>query len=64
MRYCHDKQIDKLVADLVRNGWTFSRGKHGKLRTPTGTGFVTIPCTPSDHRAVHNLRKAIRRLAS
>lgn len=27
MRYCHDKQINKMVANLVRDGWKFSRGK-------------------------------------
>jgi hypothetical protein len=32
MRYCRDKQINKLVTDLVGKGWQFSRGKHGKLR--------------------------------
>ena len=56
MRYCRDKRINKLVADLVREGWQFSRGKHGKLRNPSGIGFVTIPSTPSDYRTFQNLR--------
>jgi predicted RNA binding protein YcfA (HicA-like mRNA interferase family) len=64
MRYCRDKQIDKLVADLVREGWRFSRGKHGKLRTPCGRGFVTVPSTPSDHRTFQNLCRDIRRQVS
>lgn len=64
MRYCRDKQINSLVADLVREGWQFSRGKHGKLRTPSGRGFVTVPSTPSDHRAFQNLCRDIRRQAS
>ena len=55
MRYCRDKQINKLIADLVREGWQFSRGKHGKLRAPSGSGFVTVPSTPSDHRTIQNL---------
>lgn len=61
MRYCRDKQINKLVADLVRDGWQFSRGKHGKLRNPFGTGFVTIPSTPSDYRTFRNLCRDVRR---
>lgn len=64
MRYCRDKQINKLVANLLREGWQFSRGKHGKLRTPSGRGFVTVPCTPSDHRTYQNLGLEIRRQAS
>lgn len=64
MRYCRDKQINKLVADLVREGWQFSRGKHGKLRNPSGIGFVTIPSTPSDYRTFHNLCRDIRRQVS
>ena len=64
MRYCRDKQINKLVADLVQEGWQFSRGKHGKLRNPSGIGFVTIPCTPSDYRTFHNLCRDIRKQAS
>ncbi len=62
MRYCRDKQIDRLVAGLGREGWRFTRGRHGKLRHPAGQGFVTVPCTPSDHRTHHNLRRDIRRL--
>ena len=64
MHYCRDKQINKLVADLVREGWRFSRGKHGKLRNPSGIGFVTIPCTPSDYRTFQNLCRDIRRQVS
>lgn len=64
MRYCRDKQINKLVTDLVRKGWQFSRGKHGKLRTPSGRGFVTVPSTPSDHRTFQNLCRDIRRQLS
>jgi hypothetical protein len=64
MRYCRDKQINKLVSDLVREGWHFSRGKHGKLRNPSGKGFVTVPNTPRDHRTFQNLCRDIRRQAS
>lgn len=62
MRYSTDKDIQTLVTRLLRSGWHFERGRHGKLRPPTGTGFVTIPSTPSDRRSFHNLRRDIRRL--
>lgn len=61
MRYCQDKEINRLVSELVREGWSFSRGRHGKLRRPDGSGFVTIPSTPSDHRCLLNLMRDIRR---
>lgn len=62
MRYCCDKDINKVIAELVRDGWTFSRNRHGKLQQPNGFGFVVIPCTPSDHRSLLNLKRDIRRL--
>lgn len=64
MRYCHDKEINQLVASMVRDGWNYSRGRHGKLRKPDGSSFVTIPNTPSDYRAILNLRRDIRRQLS
>ena len=60
MRYCGDKDIDRLIIELVRQGWTYSRGRHGKLRPPDGQFVVTVPCTPSDHRALLNLKRDIR----
>jgi hypothetical protein len=60
MRYCQDKQINELVSSLVRSGRAFTRGRHGKLRTPCGRRFISVPCTPSDHRAFWNLRREVR----
>jgi hypothetical protein len=64
MRYCCDKEINRLVAKLVREGWSFTRGRHGKLRKRDGSGFVTVPITPSDRRSLLNLRSDIRRLVA
>lgn len=62
--YSCDKEINNVVARLVRAGWTFSRGKHGKLRAPGRMRFVTISSTPSDHRTLQNLLRDIRRHCS
>ena len=62
--YSCDKEINKIVARLVRAGWTFSRGRHGKLRAPGSVRFVTIPSTPSDHRTLQNLLRDVRRQCS
>lgn len=64
MRYCSDKDVDRLVGEMVRAGWRFDRGRHGKLRHPSGVGFITIPKTPSDHRTYLNVRRDIRRLST
>lgn len=61
-RYSSNKDLHRLVADLVKHGWTFRRGKtHGKLISPRG-GWVTIPSSPSDSRAYENCRHDIQRL--
>lgn len=39
------------------SGWTYTRNRHGKLRPPTGGGYVTIAVTPSDDRALLNVRR-------
>jgi hypothetical protein len=39
MHYCSDKDINRIVKELVRTGWRFEQGRHGKLRHPSGVGF-------------------------
>lgn len=62
MRYCQDKDINRLVAEMVRSGWHFDRGRHGKLYHPACQGFITIPKTPSDRRSLLNIKRDIRRV--
>ncbi len=64
MHYSNDKDINLLIKGMIRSGWRFERGRHGKLYHPEGAGFVTFPKTPSDHRSLLNLRRDIRRLLS
>jgi hypothetical protein len=63
MRYSNSKEIHHEVKRLVGMSWKFIRGKkHGKLISPNGTGFLTVPCTPSDCRGYQNFLHDIRRL--
>lgn len=62
MHYCNDKDINQLIRGMVRLGWRYERGRHGKLYHPSGQGFIVFPRTPSDHRSLLNLRRDIRRL--
>lgn len=63
MRYRSDNDINRLVSNLIRSGWTFYRGRHGKLRPPIGSEFITVPTTPGDRRSVYNLKRDIKRLS-
>lgn len=61
MKYCKAPEINTLVAQLVRSGWRFHQGgRHGKLRNPHGTFTLTVPISPSDHRAWLNFRRDVR----
>ncbi len=62
MRYSTDKDINRLVSKMIRSGWTFDRGRHGKLRPPIGSEFITVPKPPSDRRSFQNLKRDIYRL--
>lgn len=65
MKYCACREIGALVKTLVRKGWTFRRGgKHGKLRGPSGTLTLTVPRSPSDHRAFLNFNHDVRHVLS
>jgi predicted RNA binding protein YcfA (HicA-like mRNA interferase family) len=62
MKYSSSKEIEKEVQLRVRQGWQYVRkSKHGRLVSPTG-GFVTVPCTPSDRRALRNFRRDVERV--
>lgn len=61
MKYCASKDINRLVKGLIRQGWCFRRGgKHGRLSSPDGRAKLSVPSTPSDHRAFLNFRRDVR----
>ena len=61
MKYCASKEFNVLVKQLVRMGWAFKRGaKHGRLSSPEGGPALTVPSSPSDHRALQNFRRDVR----
>lgn len=62
MKYSRNKDVDKLVKQLVHLGWEYERGsKHAVLRDPLGTTRLTVSVTPSDWRCIHHLRQEVRR---
>jgi hypothetical protein len=63
MRYCTNKDINAIVRNLIRHGWSFHRGgKHGKLRHPSGHPLLTVPNSPSDWRAALNFGRDVKRV--
>ena len=63
MKYSSQKDIDKLVRTLVREGWLYWRGgKHGRLQAPFADAKLTVPGSPSDMNAFENFRRDVQRL--
>ncbi|WKZ86260.1 type II toxin-antitoxin system HicA family toxin [Ralstonia pickettii] len=61
-RYSRDRVIDKVCRLLVKQGWVEkSNNRHLRLADPTGKMVVTVPGSPSDHRAVQNWLHQLRR---
>lgn len=57
-----NRDIDNLIAAAWEQGWwcELTKKNHVMGYAPNGTGIVTFPGTPSDHRAVRNARSLLR----
>lgn len=65
MRYCSDKEVDRLIRRLVSQGWLYRNGsKHGRLAHPAGSPVLTVSRTPSDWRSVRNFFRDLRNASS
>ena len=61
MRYSSNKDLDKTVKKLIRQGWTAEFGRHLKLRSPDGGKLITCSLSPSCPHAHRNLERDIRK---
>lgn len=65
MRYSTNKDIDQVIRQLVRQGWSFCHGgKHGRLRHPQGSPTLIVAKSPSDWRSLHNFRRDLRHVTA
>jgi hypothetical protein len=61
MKYCSQKDIDKMVREVVRSGAIYRHGgKHGRLCLPCGI-VLTVPNTPGSRYAVKCFAGALKR---
>lgn len=56
-----NKDVNKLIKEMCEKGWTATRGKHVKLRSPHGN-MVVISLSPSCCYALKNIQGDIRRI--
>lgn len=61
MKWCAEKEIDAELRTLERAGYRVTKAAHVKVIAPNGR-TVTLSGTPSDHRAVRNIKADLRRL--
>ena len=61
-RYSTSDAINRIVKGLIKNDWTLVRcNRHPRLQSPDGRTTLTVPMTPSDHRAEKNWIHQLRR---
>ena len=63
MRYTNDKDLNKLIKGLRKQGWIFQkRKKHGMLIPPDEDGQkICVSITPRAHRSCVNVSTLINR---
>lgn len=62
MRYSQDKDIAKSVAELLREGWTYTRGnRHPRVVAPNGK-FVSFSVTPSCPHAAARFQRDVQNI--
>jgi hypothetical protein len=60
--YSNNKDINKEVTFLIRNGWRVeNRSKHKLIVSPNG-GMTGIPGSPRCNYSVNNFRRDIKRI--
>lgn len=60
--YCSNKDVNKLIKGLIKQGWVFTRGKkHGKLTSDMAAEPIIISSSPSDKRYLAIVKQLIKR---
>lgn len=60
--YCADKDVNRYIKILIKQGWKFTRGKkHGKLTADFTSVTIVVSSSPSDKRYLVILKQLLRR---
>lgn len=63
MTYSGNKEINKLLQNLARDGWDIHRAGSGHYKVSRKGGpWCCVPFSPSDPRSVKNVRARLRRM--
>ena len=61
-QYSGCKAINEICKGMVKAGWLPKKSKkHSRLVAPDGKFTLTVPTSPSDHRAALNFISDVRR---
>lgn len=60
-KYSTCKDMDKVIKNLVKAGWVYSKNVHGRVTHPSGR-FLTLSITPGDKYAYRQLERDVKRL--
>ena len=60
-RYVRCKDMNRVIANLVKDGWVLTKNVHGRITHPSGK-YITFSLTPSDKYAFRQLERDVRRL--
>ena len=56
----NNKELRNVLKTAEQQGWTFGRGKNHIKGTHTSGKTVTVSVSPSDARAINNIRKDLK----
>lgn len=59
--YTRCKDMNVVVARLIKQGWVYTAGPHGRLTHPSGK-YLTFSMSPSDKYAFRQLERDVKRL--
>lgn len=60
-RYVNCKDMNRVITNLIKDGWVLTKNVHGRITHPSGK-YITFSLTPSDKYAFRQLERDVRRL--
>ena len=63
MELTSNKELKKILREAEMRGWVFEKGANRHIRGKHADGVTqtTISASPSDHRAIQNIKRDLRK---